>query len=43
MPSTDPNNSDSDGDGMPDGWEATNGLNPTNSTDGSADLGTLTV
>ncbi len=26
---TDPNSNDSDGDGMPDGWEAWNGLNPT--------------
>jgi len=29
--------SDSDGDGMPDGWEVQYGLNPTSGTDASAD------
>ncbi|MGB2156690.1 MAG: Midasin, partial [Candidatus Poseidoniaceae archaeon] len=31
------NNADSDGDGLPDGWEVANGLNPTNGGDGNAD------
>ncbi|RLG14242.1 MAG: hypothetical protein DRN71_03415, partial [Candidatus Nanohalarchaeota archaeon] len=34
---TDPNNPDSDGDGMPDGWEADNGLNPLDPNDGNDD------
>ena len=31
------NNADSDGDGLPDGWEVSNGLNPTNGGDLDAD------
>ena len=31
------NNADSDGDGLPDGWEVNNGMNPTNGGDGNAD------
>ena len=34
---TNMNNADSDGDGLPDGWEVANGLNPTNGGDGNAD------
>ncbi|MBI2440933.1 MAG: hypothetical protein HYV35_06125 [Lentisphaerae bacterium] len=35
---TDPTNPDSDNDGMPDGWEVTNGLNPkVNDASGDAD------
>jgi hypothetical protein len=35
---TDPNNSDTDNDGMPDGWEVQYGLNPLSSADASTDL-----
>jgi len=35
---TNPRNADTDGDGMPDGWEAFYGLNPTNSADANTDL-----
>lgn len=35
-PQTDPLNSDTDGDGLPDGWEVANGLNPS---DGSNEHG----
>ena len=31
------NNPDSDGDGLPDGWEVSNGLNPTNGGDANGD------
>ena len=31
------NNPDSDGDGLPDGWEVANGLNPTNGGDANGD------
>ena len=34
---TNMNNPDSDGDGLPDGWEVRNGLNPTNGGDANAD------
>ena len=34
---TNMNNADSDGDGLPDGWEVSNGLNPTNGGDANAD------
>ena len=34
---TDPTNNDTDGDGMPDGWEAYYGLQPTNPSDASQD------
>jgi hypothetical protein len=35
---TNPNNPDTDGDGMPDGWEVNNGLNPlVNDANGDAD------
>ncbi|MCK4927418.1 MAG: hypothetical protein KAS11_03055, partial [Candidatus Aenigmarchaeota archaeon] len=34
---TDPNNPDTDNDTMPDGWEADNGLNPTDPKDGALD------
>ncbi|MEA3343312.1 MAG: VWA domain-containing protein [archaeon] len=34
---TDPNNPDTDGDGMPDGWEADNGLNPLDPNDANDD------
>ncbi|MEI6789034.1 MAG: LamG-like jellyroll fold domain-containing protein, partial [bacterium] len=34
---TDPNVADSDHDGMPDGWEVSHGLNPTNEADASLD------
>lgn len=34
---TDPTNSDSDGDGLPDGWEIAMGYNPTNTSNGTAD------
>jgi len=37
MLGTSPTSLDTDGDGMPDGWEAKNGLNPTNARDASAD------
>ena len=30
---TDPNNNDTDGDGMPDGWEGYYGLNPRSADD----------
>jgi len=32
-----PNDNDTDGDSMPDGWEALNGLNPTSDLDASQD------
>gem|GEM_PF-5812613 len=35
---TDPTNPDTDGDGMPDGWEVAYGLNPKNPTDGTETL-----
>ena len=35
---TDPSNPDSDGDGMPDGWELLHDLDPFNSSDGDLDL-----
>ena len=35
--STDPNNPDSDGDGLPDGWEVANMLNPQEAGDAIAD------
>lgn len=35
--STDPLNPDSDGDGMPDGWEVTNDLDPLSASDASLD------
>ena len=35
---TDPSNPDSDGDGMPDGWELLHDLNPFDSSDGDLDL-----
>ncbi len=34
---TDPTNPDSDGDGLPDGWEIAMGYNPTNTANGTAD------
>ena len=34
---TDMNNPDSDGDGLPDGWEVGYGLNPNSATDANAD------
>ena len=34
---TNMNNADSDGDGLPDGWEVNNGLSPTNGGDANAD------
>ena len=34
---TDPLNPDSDGDGMPDGWEVTHGLNPLDGADATQD------
>lgn len=34
---TDPGNPDTDGDGMPDGWEVQYGFNPLNPSDGSGD------
>ncbi|DAC11125.1 MAG TPA: hypothetical protein D7I09_01580, partial [Candidatus Poseidoniales archaeon] len=34
---TNMNNADSDGDGLPDGWEVANGLNPTSGGDANAD------
>ena len=34
---TNMNNADSDGDGLPDGWEVANGLDPLNGGDGQAD------
>jgi len=34
---TDPRNPDTDGDGMPDGWEVTHGLDPLNSADAHED------
>ena len=35
---SDPNNSDTDSDGMPDGWEVQHGLNPVfNDADGDPD------
>ncbi len=34
---TDPNNPDTDGDGMPDGWEAKHNLDPTNPADANED------
>ena len=34
---TNMNNADSDGDGLPDGWEVNHGLNPTNGGDANAD------
>merc|ERR1712023_455161 len=35
---TNMNNADSDGDGLPDGWEVDNGMNPINGGDGNVDL-----
>ena len=35
---TDPRNNDTDGDGMPDGWEAFYGLNPNSDEDSSLDF-----
>lgn len=35
---TSPTNPDTDGDGMPDGWEVRYGLNPSRSSDASGDL-----
>ena len=35
---TDPRNNDTDGDGMPDGWEAFYGLNPNSALDSSLDF-----
>uniref|UniRef100_UPI0030D91636 hypothetical protein n=1 Tax=uncultured Oceanicoccus sp. TaxID=1706381 RepID=UPI0030D91636 len=35
---TEPNNPDSDGDQMPDGWEVQNGLNPLDTEDASSDI-----
>jgi len=35
---TDPRNNDTDGDGMPDGWEAYYGLNPNSEEDSSLDF-----
>ncbi|MCK4809040.1 MAG: hypothetical protein KAS90_05430, partial [Candidatus Aenigmarchaeota archaeon] len=37
MLGTDPNSNDTDNDTMPDGWEADNGLNPTDPKDGALD------
>jgi hypothetical protein len=37
---TNPSMSDSDGDGMPDGWEVLNNLNPTDSSDAALDQDT---
>lgn len=34
---TNMNNADSDGDGLPDGWEVSNGLSPTNGGDANGD------
>ncbi|MDG6226007.1 MAG: hypothetical protein QCI82_10915, partial [Candidatus Thermoplasmatota archaeon] len=34
---TDPNNWDTDGDGLPDGWEVENGMNPRDPTDADED------
>ncbi len=34
---TDPTDSDTDNDGMPDGWEATNGLHPKNGSNADSD------
>ncbi|UDQ98895.1 hypothetical protein AAEX28_02115 [Lentisphaerota bacterium WC36G] len=34
----DPNNADSDSDGIPDGWEVNNSLNPLNASDALADF-----
>ena len=34
---TNMNNPDSDSDGLPDGWEVNNGLNPTSGGDANAD------
>ncbi|MEO7101167.1 MAG: hypothetical protein ABI162_17575 [Luteolibacter sp.] len=34
---TNPNNPDADGDGMPDGWEVSNDLNPLDAGDGTGD------
>ncbi len=34
---TSPTNPDTDGDGMPDGWEATNGLHPVDGSNGDLD------
>lgn len=35
---TSPNNADTDGDGMPDGWEVFNGLNPLDPDDATGDM-----
>ena len=36
VPQTNPLNPDTDGDGLPDGWELAHGLNPTDSTDAAS-------